>query len=138
MTPETFIKGQLAMVAYQEAGYVGGIHAMKAVAFVIANRVRAGWHSGEWLENIEAVPIYRATIGIRTPDPVPIRDITFRQFLQSIDDIFQGAAQDPYTEGALFYAELRFLNSKWFRENVMQDPTHHPRIASVGPLELFK
>lgn len=135
MTAEQFIKAELAALAHREAAHHGGIDNMLAVAFVMRNRKIAGWQGGNWMDIITSAELTAGTAYQRTaPD---LRDLTFRTFLQQIDDVFSGFTPDKYTEGALFYAELN-NPTEWFTKNVLTDLYNHPRVAQVGPVTFFR
>jgi hypothetical protein len=109
---------------------------MLAIAFVLRNRVQAGWHGGSWLEVIDNAP---NTLGTKYGDSpaIDVRDVPFRKVLQDIDDIYHGITEDELTEGALYYAELTKVNCDWFRENILADLDSHPRLSTVGPVTFF-
>ena len=141
MTYENYIKGKIVDYAANEAWHHGGIEGMLAVAQVLANRVKAGW--GEWHKIILTAPDYIGTV--QSPVVLDPRDASFRRVLASIDDIYQGIADDSNVNVeddngkhlALYYAELNQIDRKWFRENVLQQLQRHPRLATVGPLTFF-
>jgi len=135
MTIDNFIKGQLAAFAWREAHHHGGLDNMRAVAFVIRNRVQAGWNGGDWM----AVLNHHGTIAAHINEaPYPdLRNPYFRLLLQAIDDIYHNNANDELTLGAFFYAELGKIDSQWFIQNIVRDSEHHGRIAVVGPVTFF-
>lgn len=136
LTPETFIKAELAAFAQREAAHHGGIDNMLAVAFVVRNRVRASWFGGNWMEIIEG---HEGVAGKNYPrTAVNLRDIHFRMFLQQIDDLYLGLTPDKMTEGALYYCELNHCDNEWFLENIVRKPEEHPRVATVGNVSFFK
>jgi hypothetical protein len=151
MTPENFIKAQLAEFAWREGSQYGGSNNMLAVAFVIRNRVRASWFGGDWLQVLEnaheagALEMCFCENGCprcRSNQLPNLRDDNFRLLLRTVDDIFSGLAVDRFTtdpqgNGALYYAELRTVNRAWFRENILRNLAAHSRIANVGPVEFF-
>lgn len=152
MTPEYFIKGQVAEFAWREGSHLGGVDNMLALAFVIRNRVQAGWHGGSWLRVIEHAHESGAyemcfceagcarCVSTKQPD---ITDTNFRVLLSHIDDIYSGLMPDRFAhsakgEPALFYAELNHISREWFRENICRRPEEHERIAQVGLVSFFK
>jgi hypothetical protein len=136
MTPDNYIKARLATFAHDEAQHHGGIDCMLAVAFVVRNRVRAGWRGGNWMEVIESHDEVAATIYQHSaPD---LRNINFRLLLAQVDDIYSGLAPDRYTEGALYYCELNHVERQWFKDNVLKDLQTHERCATVGNISFFK
>lgn len=135
MTAETYIKAQLAALAHREAAHMGGVNNMLAVAFVMRNRQRAGWFGGDWMEIIHNA--YKVAAAIYPPSAPNLRDLSFRSFLQQVDDIYTGMAQDAMTEGALYYCELHRIERAWFHENILQHGQHE-RVANVGQVAFFK
>lgn len=137
MIAETFIKAELARVAYQEAHHYGGVDSMLAIVYVMKNRVDAGWFGGEWMDVLQRhyeASAYEAT----EMQPINVRDLQFRILLQKIDGVYDGSEPDHLTDGALFYCELTEVTREWFVKNVLQRRESHPRCASVGPLTFFQ
>ena len=141
MTYENYIKGRIVDFAVAEAHHHGGADGMLAVAQVLANRVKAGW--GDWYKIVQTAPDYIGTIQPRVNlDP---RDASFRRLLATIDDIYQGIADDSNVNVeddngkhlALYYVEPNQVDRQWFRENILQQLQRHPRLATVGPLTFF-
>jgi hypothetical protein len=142
VTYENYIKAKLVDLAVLEAFHMGGTASMCAVAQVIANRVRSGW--GEWNHVINTAAKFRGTIPPQQGDFDP-KDLTFRQFLTMVDDIYHGTADDTNVNleddrGALvslYYAELHSIDNDWFRKEIAGNHERHPRIAVVGQLTFF-
>lgn len=134
MTPENFIKAQIAAFAHREAAHHGGIDNMLAVAFVIRNRQRAAWQGGNWMSILHHAPTVSGTI--YQPSAPDLRELNFRMLLAKVDDIYSGMELDKMTEGALFYCELNKAEN-WFRDTIVQNP-NHSRVATVGNVSFFK
>jgi hypothetical protein len=147
MTSEQYIKAQLAALAWREGYEQGGVNNSLAVAFVIKNRVRAGW--GEWLELIQRHETWSAynhnELDHKShPDP---REPDFQRLLQQIDGIYDGSLQDKLTvapktkegEGrpGLYYGHLNKITREWFLENIVRKPELHPRTSQVGEVTFF-
>jgi len=135
LNADTFIKGRLAEFCIREGIDAGGVDKMTAIAHVLRNRVDAGWHGGDWMRVLETAAEARGT----EPPPLPylnLRDSSVKLFMQRIDDIYHGAAEDE-TNGALFYADLHNLTNDWFLENVARDPAHHAHVATIGLTTFF-
>jgi hypothetical protein len=154
VSPETFVKGQLAALTYREAFAAGGVSPMLAVACIIRNRVEKGWHGGDWMENVnhanryapfEPLPL------IEDPehgwiDPDSIFDLSngvFRRVLQDVDDIYTGQFEDHlFSSNGLYYLDTGLLQSGrvirgWFERKILGEPKIHPRLAQVGNLVIF-
>ena len=136
MKPDTFITAQLAELAIQEGARHGGLHNMVAVAMVMKNRAEAGWYGGDWMELLRNHQARAGTLYEQLP--INLRDTSVRQFLQRIDDIFDGSEDFDLTDGALFYCELNQVDGDWFKQNVLTDREEHPLCATVGPVAFFK
>jgi hypothetical protein len=144
VTYENYIKGKLASFAAEEGMRYGGANCALAVAQVIANRVEQGWHGGDWLKVIVDAPKYRGTV-YDTPFDVDPRDMTFRQILAGVEDVYHHIADDSNVNvtddrgrmPSLYYCELHNVNVDWFKENILDEIDSHPRIAKVGELTFF-
>lgn len=120
---------------------------MLAVAFTIRNRVRAGWHGGDWITVLSEHKTWSASLEPypeKYPDP---RDPNFLRLLQSIDGIFSGATDDTITVSrdtirttaapvVLYYGRLDIVDNDWFLEEICRSPLHE-RLATVGNLTFF-
>jgi len=133
MTPANYIRAQLAEHCFMEAGHMGGLKPMLAIAFIVRNRVRAGWYGGDWMQTIEnhwqassREPYERPRPSLRSPD--------FQQLLSRIDDIHTGMEPDEMTAEGLYYCELHLVDRVWFRDNILRKGEEHPRIANVGQM----
>lgn len=155
MLGEHFVKSQLALRAWQDAGK-DGLSGMLAVAFVIRNRVQAGWYSGDWIQVLAHHQDWAASEKIYTLDLPDPRNYAFGALLQEIDGIFSGSREDDVTRTAnesmaaivrfqgqsdtpvaLYYGKLDDELRPWFLDNVSRSHENHKRIASVGTLTFF-
>lgn len=138
MNAETYIKAQLARLAIEEGARHGGVNNMVAVAFVMKNRVSQGWQGGDWEAVLADAPKRIGTEYDDTPLKIEeLRNPDVRQFLQRIDDIFDGSEEDTLTDGAVFYAELHNVTSEWFRANVLKDKQQHRMTGTIGQVSFF-
>jgi hypothetical protein len=146
MTYENYIKARLVNYVIREGYHYGGLTPMLAIAQVLANRVKAGWRGGDWLEVIFHADEVRGTVHDNGEEvPISSRDLNFRYLLQRIDEIYYGTVADSpinvETENGiaqpLYYAELHNINREWFKTNILNDLANHPRIATVGELTFF-
>ena len=147
MTYENYVKGHLLAYALAQGARHGGYKNTLAVAHVIANRVRAGWQGGNWLEVIDSAVIVEGT-KYATPFITDPRDISFRTAQQRIDDIYTGVAETDLVSiqqgldgpriHALYYCELDHVDSAWFANSILRGHAiDHPRIATVGSVTFF-
>ena len=143
MNSDDYIKAKLCDFAWREGSRHGGTNNMLACAFVIRNRVAAGW--GDWLEVLANAPTHAATVyeaELFPPQP-DIREPNFRRLLQLVEALWDGSMVDnitcnPKKEKALYYAELDKVNREWFMENICRKPDIHPRTSIVGPVTFFR
>jgi hypothetical protein len=136
MNADTYIKGQIAAYCIREGFDQGGVDNMLAIAFVLRNRVAAGWFGGDWMAVLETADNCRGTEKSLARG-LNLREGSIKQFLQQVDDIYSGAAADELTEGALFYAELHHITRPEFVEDIVRNPESHPRVATVGLVAFF-
>lgn len=144
MTFENYIKGKLASFVAEEGMRYGGPDCALAIAQIIANRVGEGWQGGDWTKVIDDAPKYRGTIHSETFAVDP-RDMTFRQILSGVEDIYHRTADDSNVNVtddrgrlvALYYCELHNVNAPWFQHNILGDLASHPRLGTVGQLTVF-
>lgn len=132
---DDFIKSQLLLRAWQEGKEYGGHLASMMIMSTIMNRVRLGW--GNHLDVLVSIPKYSATL--KQPDNVlpNLWDANFTRLLHEVDSIFDGSAKD-LSAGALFWADLRNVDNDWFKQNILQKPEIHTRVADFNSLTFFK
>lgn len=116
----TFERAQVAAFAYGQARHTGSIDCIRAVCFILRNRVKSGWGGGSWLNLIDGawqVRAHKWEWGIQREDgssvpnndsaiigPVPIEvaaghpgtDRLLQMIVRDIDDIYLG--QEPYDD----------------------------------------
>lgn len=138
MTLETYIRAQLARFAIEEGARHGGVNNMLAIAFVLRNRVFAGW--GDWVDVVEHAPQKRGTmyLGDHSVLSAAMRTTSVRNLLNRIDEIYSRADIEDITGGALFYLEPSLPIADWFKREVLERPEEHPRVAHIGPVWFFK
>lgn len=139
MNIATFEKAMLTEFAYRDARATGSLACMKAICYVIRNRVKAGW-ADTWLAAIESHPKVEGNImdGWAELDP---QDRLLQLLARDVDDIYMGVSEDDtkrVVQDALFYQFIDRPPSPVFVKNILRDPQNHPRIAQVGPIAFFK
>lgn len=118
----------LALVAWREATE-DGREAMRAVAHVVANRVKA-WEQS-WI-NVIIKPEQFSSITI-LGDPQTVRfpsELELVNLWALIDSIYNGTDPDN-TNGALYYANEALVTSGWYKEHIIESPDH-PVLATIG------
>jgi hypothetical protein len=128
---ESFVKSELALVAWRFGKDYGSHVSSMLIAQVLANRQKAGW--GTWLDVIQNIPKYAATLDQPTGFPTAWnRD--FLRILTEIDSVVDGTAKDG-TNGGLFWADLNNVTNEWFLEEICRKKT---RCGDMGSLVFFK
>ncbi len=122
-----------------------GMNAMIAVAFVLRNRAKAGWHRSSPYLNAVA-PLQFSSISVKgdpntiwfPPEP---NDPEFVQLLQLMDEIFDpdNPRVDNITGGAKYYwVEANSTPGGWFATHIANNETEHPRTAVIGRTVFYK
>lgn len=137
---EQFQRAQLVAFAYQQAGSTGSINAMRAVCYVMANRVKAGWDDGGWIDVIQNAEAFSAHD--MSSNPISLRSPALQGLLREIDDIWYGSNPDDETRKVvgkcLFWSILGWPVREWFAGNIVQCPDEHPRRGQVGTIILYE
>lgn len=139
MNFQTFERGQVAAFAYNQAKRTGSVDCMKAVCYVIRNRVRAGWGDGTWLSIIQSHPAVSGNAIVEME--LNAKDRLLQMIVRDIDDIYLGNSGDDtkvVVQDSLYYQFIDQPVNPWFVENIVRKPIDHPRIGHVGPIALFK
>lgn len=130
----TFVKGQLVLYSWRYAHEYGGPKPAQMVMSALANRVKCG--QGSWLEVIDRIPKYSAEH--RQPEGFPsIWDQTLVRLLHEVEAVYDSSGKD-LTDGALFWCDLRRVETEWFRNTILGNPMQHPRVADFGSLTFFR
>ena len=141
-----FERAQVARFAYEEAQSTGSLDCIKAICYVLRNRLKNGW-GNTWLEvmighaNVEGnlskllIPLHYFPVEVQAGDRL------LQLIVRDIDDIYMGQSQDDtktVVQDALYWQFVDRPASQWFTEHIVRDPVNHPRIAQVGPIVLFR
>jgi hypothetical protein len=138
---DNFVKARLASFAYREMNGCG-YKAMLAVAYIIRNRVRAGW-GNDWNTCLNSAGKFSA-FELRPETTVELTSSDFTRLLADVEEIYSGNRADTLTEGGLYYYDVLRQDKKdtpqhrWFAEKIMQDAKNHPRVAQVGMVHIYK
>jgi hypothetical protein len=131
---DDYIKSHLVTYAWRYGREYGGPKPAQMVMCAVANRVKCG--QGSWLEVIANIPKYAAEYS--QPEGFPsIWDQTLVRLLHEVESIYDSSGKD-LTDGALFWCDLRRVETDWFRNTILGNPQQHPRIADMGPLTFFR
>jgi hypothetical protein len=153
-------RAALALFAAREAGEFGSLEQMKAIAYCVRNRVKSGWHDGQWLTVLERSEEAAANM----PLPRVVLDPSNRvlqRLIADIDDIYYGlSAGDPNRIKNMIPTAQRFtvdggtleqslqmschwcwLNqpiTPWFQANILDQQEHHPHRVQMGLMAFFE
>jgi hypothetical protein len=155
-------RGALVLYAARAAGPFGSLEQMKAIAYCMRNRVKAGWFDGQWLTVIEHATEADANM-LTSPVTLDPGSRVLQRLVADIDDIYYGGRQD-HREGmrnkALPAVAQRFspeggdleeaigkscywlrVNEPirpWFKAQIMDHPEEHPNRANMGLIAFFE
>ena len=142
---DDFVKSQLVLVGWQYGQMydTGGHMCACLVMSCIANRVRAGY--GDWLDVIEKIPLYAAEKTAPTWHPGrAVWERNFIKILQEVDGIFDGTTsvakgKDIYGNVVMgkYWADLRHIETEFFRERILGDRENHPRLVDMNSFTIF-
>jgi hypothetical protein len=135
---------------------------MLGICFVISNRVRAGWESGDWLKVMSKVYTYSASepsemMNLEFPD---IWEPSWRWLAGKVEDMYDGTLPDTITctpslesmaavvpgcernpanqsKPSFFYANLNMPIRDWFVNKIIRCPAEHPQTVTIPPLAFY-
>lgn len=150
----TFERAMVAYFAYHNARHTGNLECMRAICFVLRNRVRAGWCNSSWLGVMQRA---KETTGnelwYSTPAEQTLMegsDRLLQMIIRDVDDIYMQAdrtddstrrvvlGDNPPKTAALYYMFVGRPVSIWFTENIVRKPLDHPQTGNIGALMLFR
>jgi hypothetical protein len=141
MNADAYILARLASYAIQQGARHGGVANMFCVAHVIRNRVQQGWFGGNWMQVMEAAHEVEAVDYAGDHFQVNLQSFPIRSFLQKVDDVYEGNAEDVFSNGrGVYFCDMHADPSHislWFIDNIIHNPGDHPRVGTVGPVTLF-
>jgi hypothetical protein len=151
-------RAALALFAAREAGHAASLDQMKAIAYCVRNRVKAGWHDGQWLTVIEHSEESAGNLFVTRVMLDPNNRI-LQRIIADIDDIYYGLANFA-GQNAMVPTAQRFapdagdietaigkscywcwLNrpfTTWFEKNILRFPESHPMRAQLGLMGFFE
>jgi hypothetical protein len=153
-------RAQLALFAARAAGQGASLEQMKAIAYCIRNRVKAGWWDGQWLTVMEHAGEIEAN-ELDEPWYLDLNNRALQRLVADIDEIYYGgrtaggarveqapmvaqryAAESTDLEEAIgksvYWAWLNRPFTTWFRENVLEQSHNHPNRAQMGMMVFFE
>lgn len=161
MTLNDVQRAELALFAARAAGAGASLEQMKAICFCVRNRVKQGWHDGQWLTVMEHAEESAGNLAeARTRlDPA---NRTLQRMIADVDDIYygygsgassqiseklaggssrtptaqsfapQGGSLDTTLAKACYWAWVNKPFTPWFQENILDRPDEHPLRAQMG------
>ena len=140
MNLTTFERAIVAEFAYSEARETGSLDAMKAILYVLRNRVKAGWGDGTWLSVLRS-PFEHAVSAIVLAGGFDTQDRLLQMLIRDVDDIYMGNTEEPVkdlVDDALFWQFVNREVSPEFVEKIVRDEINHMRIGSLGFLVFYR
>jgi hypothetical protein len=159
-----FERAQVAAFAYREARFTGSLDSMRAVCYVLRNRVKSAWGDGSWLAVMEAAHLTAATndrgAELSTGNGLPgnsglSSDRLLQSIVRDVDDIYlmqesfddavaqvtvarkSGISGDTW-KPALYYSFVDRPVRPWFVENIIRRADEHPQIGQIGAMMLYR
>lgn len=134
---DNYLKALLFLTVWREARGEGD-EGMRAVAFVIRNRVRA-WKK-DW-DDVIAGRNQFSSISLKGDSQLIVwpddDDIKAKQVWLMCERVFDGVDNDDPTNGALYYYNPKTATSGWFVDNIVKNSKEHPVLANVGRHTFF-
>lgn len=164
----TFERAQVAAFAYREARFTGSLDGMRAVCFVLRNRVKVGWSGSSWLAVLEAAHLTAAghegagaelSTGSGLNGAGVASDRLLQLIVRDVDDIYLGQESyddpvrivvcgDDVVRGkpmvaaklrpALYYSFVDRQPRPWFVENIIRRAEEHPQAGQIGKMMLYR
>jgi hypothetical protein len=150
MTLNDIQRAELAVFAARAAGPGACLEQMTAICYCIRNRVRQGWHDGEWLKVLENA----GDVAANLPGPRVILDAdnrSFQRLIQDVDEIYFSRrdfirepsgdsmpAMEEAIGNACYWAFVNQPFTAWFKEKIIDDPANHPQKANMGLMFFFE
>ena len=151
MTQSDAQRAYLVEFCCRQVGENASLEAVLAIAYVIRNRVRAGWEGGNWIKVMERAHLHAA----HEPGPrveLDAESRVFQMMLRRVDDIYfaQNAGdwgdvggqaegglsmEDSLTERnheRLYWYWINRPVRPWFQENILADKKNHKRMTQLG------
>ncbi len=112
----------------------GGHLAGCMIGSTIMNRVKLGW--GNLLEVLERLPNFSATYAQPAMNPASIWEPQFVKLLHEVEGIYDGTID--YSKGALYWGDLRQIETDFFKNKILGQAEIHPRICELNSLAFFR
>jgi hypothetical protein len=149
-----FERAEVAAFGYRQAARTGSIDCMRAVCFILRNRVKSAWGNGSWLSVIESAPAVAAHEA-QADVALSASDRLLQIMVRDVDDIYLG--QESYDDRVrqivcaetlklgsrewkpvLYYSFVDREQRSWFVENIIRKPEEHPHVGQIGTMMLYR
>ena len=111
-----------------------GFDGMRAVAHVFRNRVRAGWHDGDWYTNLISKNELSSMTVLCDPQTIcwpSTEDELFKHAYRIAYKVINDDDPEDITKGAVFYRNPKTATSVWFQRNVVESGKYF-KSAAIG------
>ena len=131
---DDFCRSQLVLAGWRHGHIYGGHLGSCLIMSCLANRQKAGW--GPWLEILDTIPRYAATI--EQPEGIPsIWEPNFVRLLHEVESISEGSKD--YANGAMYWFDSsKPVTNEWFKEKLLDNKESHPVIGNMNSLMLLR
>jgi hypothetical protein len=131
---DDYVKSQLVLAGWRHGRKYGGHLGSCIVMSCLANRQKLGW--GHWLDVIDSIPKYSATLEQPTGTP-SIWSPEFVRLLHEVESLFAGS-QD-YSRGGLYWCDSAApITNQWFKEKILGNLEVHGKCCDMNSLMVFK
>ena len=131
---DDFCKAQLVLKGWQHGNQFGGHLSSCMVMSCLANRQKLGW--GSWLEILDNIPKYSATIEQPTGTP-SIWEPSFVRLLHEVEIIYDGS-KDYANGGVYWFDSSQPVTNPWFQEKLLNNLDTHPKVGDMNSLMLLR
>jgi hypothetical protein len=148
-----FERAQVAAFAYRVARRSGSIDCLRAVCFIVRNRVKSGWCAGAqcpWLAVMnKADEVAASAVEDAQLDE---NDRLLQLMVSKVDDIYstnesfddqvsrvcESRKTGSDWKPVLYYSFVDRPPRPWFAENIIRKPEEHPQVGNMGKMMLYR
>ena len=131
---DDYIQSQIVLKGWQHAHQYGGYIGPCMIMSCLANRQKLGW--GNWLDILDSIPKYSATLEQPTGTP-SVWEPSFIRLLHEVASIYDGSKD--YANGGVYWADsAQPITNQWFQEKILNNLDIHPRVCDLNSLMIFR
>lgn len=149
MTIHELQRAALVLFAAREVANPESLQAMKALCFVIRNRVKKGWHDSNWLTILEHAPEVSGNLPPAQRRILDLNSRSLQMLARDVDGIYHGTANDELqtafgdpsiknSRPALYYHFMDQPTNPWFKENILDRQDIHKVRARLFPIVFYE